>query len=312
MTITLKRVGRARSPVRPGFMIKDVLLGKIPLITYTEEGRTEQIVNEACITDLHNTYKELIGQENQLREKKKKLRSMTYSSFCHVFKYARYIGLVEFVRYEPMIFPPPHGHLYQIGKHDGVHVRISQRKIFRLTELGVQDERAWADLCSAYKQGWELPQKIEYDEPIVRPPKLPEEKITLEPKKPKRREPVELAPDEFPEKPELEVFAEEPSVGEYKKMVDHIKTLQGIGVEKEEVQNVVKELMTAIDPWIVYTLEAKGEAEKMKDLEQYWRYKKESEALYVLYDKIEEVDLGSAVSILGGLIRERGKYSTQS
>jgi len=289
-------------------LIKDVLLGKVPLVTYTKEGRIEHIVNEACITDLHNTYKELILKENELREKKKRLRAMVYSSFCHLFKFARYLGLVEFVRYEPMIFPPPQGHLYQIGKHNGVHVRISQRKIFKLTELGIQDERAWADLCGAYKEGWKLPQKIEYDEPMERPSKLPEEQITLEPKKPKRHRHVDLAPSEFPDEPPEEVFAEEPSVGEYMKMVTHIKTLQGIGIEKEEVKTAIQDLMKTMDPWIVFVLEAKGGAEKAKNLEQYWRYKKEGDDLYVLYDKIESEDLGAAVSMLGKLIRERGKF----
>lgn len=309
MTTVIKRVGRARSPIRPGLVIKDILMGRIPVITWDETGRVEKFVDEACIVDMHYTYKELMRREAQLHEMRRTSRVMTYSSFCHLFKFARYLGLVEFTHYEPMIFPPPQGHLYQIGKHDGVHVRISQRKFFKLTELGIQDERAWTDLCNAYKQGWTLPQKVEYAEPYIRPPIPPREKITKRPRKPKPREPVDLAPDEFPEEPEAEVFAEEPSVGEYTKMVDHLKTLEGIGLEREDVQQTIDELTTTIDPWIVYVLETKGAAEKAKDLGTYWRYKKEEDLLYELYDKIEERDIAGAVTLLGRLIRERSQYA---
>ena len=307
MTIILKRVGRARVPVRPGNTIKDVLMGKTPLIT--DEG--SKYVDNACIVDLHSTYKELIRQENELREKKKKLRWMTYSSFCHLFKFARYLGLVEFTHEEPMIHPPPHGHLYQIGKHDGVHVRISKRRFFKLTDVGIQDERAWTDLCRAYKEGWVLPQKVEYEEPFIRQPLSPEEKITVKPKKPKRREPVELAPGEIPTEIPEEVWAIEPSLSEYKKLVDHLKTLQSIGVEKPEIKIALEELVKSLDPWIVFTLEAKGTSERRKDLEQYWRYKKESDNLYKLYDFVEELNIGNALLMLRTLIKERSRFSEE-
>jgi len=133
--------GRAAQPLHPGYTIKAVLSGKIPLII-------GEFVKEACITDIHSVYKLLTKQENLIRTKDKKLRGMNYDSFLTVFRFARYLGLVEKVREEPMIHP---GKLLSIRKPDGPHVVESKRIIYRLTPKGVEEKDAWSNLYEAWK-----------------------------------------------------------------------------------------------------------------------------------------------------------------
>jgi len=134
--------GRAGQPLHPGHTIKAVLSGEIPLII-------GEFVKEACITDIHSVYKLLTKQENHTRSKGKKLRGMNYDSFLTVFRFARYLGLVEEVREESMIHERK---LLSIRvEPDGPHVVESKRIIYRLTPAGMQEEDAWSNLCGAWK-----------------------------------------------------------------------------------------------------------------------------------------------------------------
>ena len=166
--------GRAASPVRPGLVTKQVLLGVIPLAT-------GELVEEASISDLHNAYKEQIRRENALRPRAKRLRGMTSYSFKTFFKFAQLLGLVELVREEPMQLPPPGGPLYSIRVTDKPRVVVSTRRIFKISPLGREDEKSWTNLAKAWTEGWTAPQKAEYIAPLPREevePRVREEVVT--------------------------------------------------------------------------------------------------------------------------------------
>jgi hypothetical protein len=133
--------GRALQKVRPGLVVKDVLMSKIPI-------RDSQYVTEASITDLHNAYKNQINDYNILQEKTKRLRGMNVYSFTTLFKFARLLGLVEYVRDEPMHIT---GSLYHV--EDGAKLRIvaNTRKIYRLTDKGKEDTISWNNLCGTWR-----------------------------------------------------------------------------------------------------------------------------------------------------------------
>ena len=136
--------GRGSQAVRPGITIKGVLMGEIPL-------PNGEHVTEATITDIHNTYKELIHRENMRRPKNKKLHGMTYPSFYALFRLARYLGLVEVVRDELMLSPPAGGDLYSLRRDDGMDVVVSTRRVYRLTDKGREAEQSWQNLHRAWQ-----------------------------------------------------------------------------------------------------------------------------------------------------------------
>ena len=141
------RKGRGSQPTHPGLTIKEVLMGDIPLVN-------GERVTEAAIADIHDVYREIIRQQNQLRPKSKRLRGMTNASFYTLFRLARYLGLVEFVRDEPMLYPPPHGHLYSMRKVAGSErprAAVSTRRIYKLTEHGRNAEESWRNLHRAWR-----------------------------------------------------------------------------------------------------------------------------------------------------------------
>jgi hypothetical protein len=136
--------GRAASPVRPGLICKHTLLGEVPLRS------TGEYVTEAAIVQLFDAYKGEVERVNSLRPKERRIRGMRYASFYTMFRFAQLLHLVEYVREEPMEFPPPGGMLLRVEKVAGeAQVRISTRKIFRLTQIGMADEVCWADLTNA-------------------------------------------------------------------------------------------------------------------------------------------------------------------
>ena len=148
--------GRAASPVRPGLTIKRVLWGREPLAT-------SEYVTEASISDIHRVYRRLIYEENQLRKREHRLRGMNIHSFTTLFKFARYLGLVEFVRNDNRLFDYG-GNLYRVetdagisiveGKHSstGLHIAKGNRKIFRLSEKGLADHSSWFDLRKTWQE----------------------------------------------------------------------------------------------------------------------------------------------------------------
>jgi hypothetical protein len=159
--------GRAASVVKVGQVIKNVLSGKEP----DENGK---LVTEAAIVDVHHVYKRLIHDLNGTRSKK--LKPMVYSSFICQFRFAEKLNLVQLVRKEDMLFPPPNGHLYTFKVADGNIGEISKRHIYKLTPIGLQDEKSWTNLTQAYIQHWVAPQAApEYEvvEKVYKFPMIP-------------------------------------------------------------------------------------------------------------------------------------------
>jgi len=160
--------GRAASPIRPGTIVKNILLGNIPL-----ESRTNiSYVSYAAVTDLHNTYKEHIRRENMTRESK--LRGMSYHSFATWFRFAKYLGLVEKVKEEPANVPSVLSRIVRTTT-GRLSIRRTSRVLYGLTAAGIAEERAWQDLTTAWKDNWELGQPA-----LKLKVKIPEfEKVTI-------------------------------------------------------------------------------------------------------------------------------------
>ena len=125
--------GRAATPVRPGLTIKKVLWGRLPLAT-------NEYVTEASISDIHRVYRRLIYEENQFRKREHRLRGMNIHSFTTLFKFARYLGLVEFMRSDNRLFDY------------GGNLVEGNRKIFRLSDKGRADYTSWFDLRKTWQE----------------------------------------------------------------------------------------------------------------------------------------------------------------
>lgn len=240
--------GKASTPARPGIVIKQVLMGERPLIS-------GEIVSEAAIVDLANVYKQFIYEQNQLRTRESRLKGMVYMSFVKLFKFAQLLGLVELVREEPMLFPPPKGHLYSVRKRetDGIRVFavISKRRVFKLTDVGREDERSWSDLCKAWREGWAAPQKLEV--PIVLE-KIPEEipEVPVEEILPPKVKRVRVP--KVKKVPALKLKVK-PSKEQYVLLLDHMHALNEIGIRDKEVQKEVDRLAYAVGEWVAETIE---------------------------------------------------------
>ena len=314
MTLEIKRMGRALSPIRPGQVIKQVLSGVLPLIVYEGNDYVEKIVNEACIVDLHNTYKTMINRENQLRSRNKQLRVMTYNSFCHLFKFARYLNLVELVREEDMIFPPPNGSLYQLYKDldkrsskPKIKASVSKRRIFKITQTGIDDERGWSNLCQAYKEGWKLPIKFNYVDVYEHKitditdmtTEIDEDKDDIE--KPRKAGRIRETKEEKESKPGVELPIK-PSYAGYKKMFDYIGEMQSTYksgmVSEEYIKSQLGKLAITAGNWEVLKIESKIIAEESGDTTKARKEKAEEVLLHQLY--IEGV-AGSVSNMLSTL-----------
>lgn len=263
--------GRAAQPVRPGATIKGVLLGQTPLATGA-------LVTEAAITDLAGAYKELIKRENALRPKEKRLRGMTYKSFLTLFKFAQLLGLVELVREEPMEFPPPKGHLYSVRRHDGVHVVISTRRIFRLTDVGREDERSWTNLCKAWIESWPAPQKVEYAPPYAPP-------VEEAPPRPPR----------VPRKPPVFKWVAVPSPRQFRLFLRHLESLEAIGVEDLKVISEMDALSMKVGDWLVEIEDSLAEAVKPEEIARFENWQK---VITDVSEALMDRDLSRAIASL--------------
>ena len=141
--------GRGTQRVRPGLTIKGVLMGEIPLTN-------EQLVTEAACVDVHQVYRKLIKIENATRKKPHKLKGMNYQSFSAQFRFAKYLGLIELTREEPLRKPPPGGPLLNPVKNNGVHVVVTMRRLYRLTQAGRDSDKPWLDLRTAWMKAREM------------------------------------------------------------------------------------------------------------------------------------------------------------
>lgn len=268
--------GRAGQPVRPGIVTKGVLLGQVPLAT-------GEIVTEAAITDLHNAYKELIRRENAVRPKEKQLRGMTSFSFKTLFKFAQLLNLVELVREEPMELPPPGGPLYSIRKPDGVHVVVSTRRIFRLTDVGREDERSWTNLCRAWIEQWPAPAKIEYAPPYAPPLEKPPKVV----KPPKVFIPYK--------------WVSKPSSTQFKLLLAHFEEMQAIGIDNPVIASETDRLSMLIGDWLMEIGDDLEDARAINNLKainvlEIWR-----KQVTIVSEGLMDRDLSRVIEGLKGL-----------
>ena len=264
MTTILR--GKASTPARPGVVTKQVLMGERPLIT-------GEMVTEAAIVDLHNVYKQFVYEQNQLRARRSRLKGMVYMSFVKLFKFSQLLGLVELVREEPMLYPPPHGHLYSVRRQVGdtrVFATISKRRVFKLTDKGREDERSWSDLCRAWREEWPAPQRLEV--PIVLERELveevpveevpvegvPPEEVAVEAAPPRVKKPRAKKVEEA-EVPTLKLNIK-PSKEQYVLLLDHLHKLNDIGIKNTRVQKEVDKLANMVGEWVAEVTEALEDA----------------------------------------------------
>ncbi len=271
--------GRGATPVRPGLVTKGVLLGQIPLAT-------GELVTEAAITDLHSSYKELIKRENTLRPKAKKLRGMTAQSFKTLFKFAQLLNLVELVREEPMLYPPPGGPLYSVRKPDGVEVVVSTRRVFRLTVIGREDERSWSNLCRAWIDKWPAPEKIEYAPPYV-PPKPP----------------IVKPPVEVPEVFVPYRWIPTPSTARYKTLLAHLEVMENIGAAEPEIAAEIDRLSMLVSDWVMEIGDALDDARAINNTRAVRRLEPQFKSITALTEALMDGDLRRAITSLRELVK---------
>ena len=268
--------GRGATPVRPGLVTKGVLLGLIPLAT-------GELVTEAAITDLHSSYKELIKRENTLRPKARRLRGMTYRSFLTLFKFAQLLNLVELVREEPMLYPPPGGPLFSVRKPDGEpRVVISGRRIFRLTAVGTEDERSWSNLCRAWIEKWPAPEKLEYAPSYV-PPEKP---------------PVVKPPVEVPEVFTPYKWMPTPSTARFKTLLEHLETMEAIGAGEPEIAAEIDRLSMLVSDWVMEIGDALDDARAINNTRAIRRLEPQFKSITALTETLMDGDLRRAIASL--------------
>lgn len=271
--------GRGATPVRPGNVVKGVLLGEIPLAT-------GELATEAAISDLHAAYKELIRRENALRPKEKRLRGMTAFSFKTLFKFSQLLGLVELVREEPMLYPPPGGPLYSIRKPDGVHVVVSARRIFKLTDIGKEDERSWTNLCRAWREGWPAPAKVEYAPPYVPPPKPPKPPVVVPP--------VVFAPYKW---------VTRPSVSQFRSLLAHLEGMKVTGIDDPRIASEMDRLAMLMGDWVVEIEDSLGDARAIRHVKAIKRLEEWRGRITATDEALMDRDLTRAIRNLGELTK---------
>ena len=297
--------GRAASPVRSGILIKRILNGEYPLVT-------GELAMESAITDIHSSYKMFVNGINQLRPKKFHLKPMNHASFYTLFKFARLLGLVEFVREEPMVSPPPTGTLYMIENIGQGKVRAvpSARRIFRLSAKGMEDQRSWTDLRKAWMEKWPAPDKSDYF-PTIEDMKA----IGIIVEKPKKVAPERIVPEKAPaarrgrppkvvtevEVPELEApipsfkWTSTPSKRQYTKLLDHLVDLQKLDQTREDVIKHIISMETRVGDWAVETEYNRDEAKDAGKVAKAEKLSVEAKLLSKLFESVLDRDLTSAI-----------------
>jgi len=275
--------GRAASPIRVGFIVKGALRGNIPL-------ETGELVREAAIVDLFGAYKGEVERVNALRTKPKKIRGMRWASFYTAFRFAKALGLVEIVREEPMLYPPPGDDLLRVEKVAGVATIVkSSRKVFRLTETGQIDEKCWSDLTTAYKESWAPGQPLAY---AVPPPV-------------RRRVPV--VPEVPVEGFRPYVWEELPSLSKFRTLLRHLSRLQDLGTEYPGVKEEVERLSMAIGDWIMDAEDSLETAKSINATTQIKMYGARLSLLKGLSDSLDKGDITEGMEILTTLITEESR-----
>ena len=312
--------GKPTTPARPGIIIKEVLSGRRALVS-------GDMVTEAAITDISAVYRDFIYEVNKTRPRDNKLKGMVYSSFLKVFKFAQLLGLVELVREEPMLFPPGNSNLYSVRKKhiagDGYRVNavISKRRIFKLSALGEADEVSWTDLCRAWREGWNAPQKLDHPVVLIEPEIIPEpiteteeemaeEVITPEEepvvrrgrgrpkgtyKKPREAEEVGTPLSEFS-------LSKIPSQQQYALLLNRLILLDSIGVNDTNVTIEIGKIAAIVEEWTVVATEQYEAAESKNIASDVFRTRFIRTTTYALSENLLDKNLPSAIGNLQKLL----------
>jgi hypothetical protein len=138
--------GRAAQPPHPGITIKNMLTD-----------------HDASAKDIYIAYKDFVKQENERRlngvalnnsqKKLSRIRGMSYQSFSSLFRLARYMRLIEFVRDEPAHFTGKET-MYTTNKSKSGEIIavLMTRRIFRLTDEGKKDDKSWNNFHKAWEK----------------------------------------------------------------------------------------------------------------------------------------------------------------
>ncbi len=286
MVSSLVMRGRGLSPIRPGFLIKNVLASQVPAIFRSRETGelVEETLNEASITQLHQTYKTLIKRENQSRPKGRKLHGMTYESFLKYMKFARLMGLIEFVRDEPAIGIEDFLASMRLKKsgdgrpiYDRMKVVKGTQRVYKLTRNGELEGIAWGNLCRAWREDWLIP--------TAAPPELPEIIVRPTPPIPKVKKPIELVWKPMDIGPKA-------NKARMKKLLAHLEVLDQIGIKDKTVEREVLQLTAQLADWSIVLEDTIKDA---KTDEERDRLEGMYEAVEAVNERMMEDDLPGAI-----------------
>lgn len=304
--------GRAASAIRPGLIVKRILMGELPL-------DTGELVSEAAIVDLFNAYKRQLREYNQVREKAKHITGMHYRSFYTMFRFAQLLKLVEFVREEEADWKRKAAttaatsliRLEKSAETGHIGRRISNRRVFRLSEVGKEDVKSWLDLTRAWKEQWPAPQMVEI-------PVIPIVPVAVE------EVPAEVAveavppPEVIPPKPKkgrkpraekvLGVavptlkLQPEPSKEQYSALLEHLRKLSTIGIDDKGVQREIDKLTARVGDWVVAVIEALEDATSIGYASKVIELRHLRNILTEVDEKLMDRDIPEAIEQLKKLV----------
>lgn len=284
--------GRAASPIRPGLIAKNVLMGKIPL-------DTGEYVNEAAVTDIFKAYKSELDRVNELRPRDKHIRGMRYSSFYTMFRFAILKGLVEYVRGEEADYNRKQSItasnvLLRVEKVEGEpRIVVSNRKIFKLSDVGYEDEKCWSDLTNSWKLNWGVGQKLEYEIPTV------EEKIEEPPEKIVEEEKplgfTSIAP----------MWKDVMTIKRLTDLIAHLRILLKLGVKFPGVSKECDTISLLLADWVI---DMEDRAQSAKTHEDTVRYENRGDGLNRASEELAESPLTNdnilvAITALEGVLK---------
>jgi hypothetical protein len=234
-----------------------------------------------------------------------------------MFYFAQLLKLVELVREEPMLFPPPHGSLYNVirspdtGRIRAMH---TMRRIFRLSSIGKEDEKSWCNLTRAWKEQWSAPQKmdimpstditvIEKLVPTGKELKIPKEKVEG---KRGRKKKVITAPVEIQPEATIPAFEWEikPSQKQYGRLLKHLGEIDKLDQTREDVIKHIDDLTTRIGDWAVGIDDALEDAKTANNTRLIGRLSAERKLVNDVYEGFIDRELGRAIKALSKLIRK--------
>lgn len=215
---------------------------------------------------------------------------MTMQSFKTMFKFAQLLGLVEFLREEPMQFPPSDKQLYTVEMVEGQpRAKISNRRIFRISPVGAEDEKAWSNLTAAWKESWPVPQKLDYEVPSVPEP------VTHAPKS----ESAEVT--EFTEYVRY-AWNPRPSIKRIKSLITYLESAEHFGPTNPSIRRDLEQLSQRIGDWAIFCEDEQQAAQASGDTAEYDRWTRWLTAFETVGEVLTEADASAAIAALQSLI----------